>query len=68
MDVRCISDSGTLYPFQGRVHMSISDPTGTLYPFQDHTSFCFPQLLEYAAFEVNCHKVNSEERKFAVFR
>jgi len=34
MDVRCISDSGTLYPFQ------------------DHTDFCYPQLLEYAAFEI----------------
>ena len=33
MDVRCISDSGSLYPFQ------------------DHTDFCYPQLLEYAAFE-----------------
>ena len=35
MDVRCISDSGSLYPFQ------------------DHTQFCFPQLLEYAASQVD---------------
>ena len=45
MDVRCISDSGTLYPFQ------------------DHTDFCFPQLLEYAAFEVSGHQANLKERK-----
>ena len=42
MDVRCISDSGSLYPFQ------------------DHTDFCFPQLLEYAAFEV---KISLEEHQ-----
>ena len=35
MDVRCISDSGSLYPFQ------------------DHTQFCYPQLLEYAASQVD---------------
>ena len=37
MDVRCISDSGSLYPFQ------------------DHTQFCYPQLLEYAASQVDSH-------------
>ena len=44
MDVRCISDSGSLYPFQ------------------DHTQFCFPQLLEYAASQVNSHTNKYEDQ------
>jgi len=47
MDVRCISDSGSLYPYT------------------DHTDFCYPQLLEYAAFEIwnaisdeTCHEAD----------
>lgn len=34
LDVRCISDSGSLYPYDV------------------HTPFCYPQLLEYAAFQI----------------
>ena len=45
MDVRCISDSGSLYPFQ------------------DHTDFCYPQLLEYAAFEAIVKQIFESENK-----
>ena len=43
MDVRCISDSGSLYPYT------------------DHTDFCYPQLLEYAAFEVPPYRANHSQ-------